>query len=627
MARSHLLPALVALVGTLEMVAGRHGPVVIAAYWAAAAALAAAPVAPLAVPPAVAAAWAVALALDGDASDPASWVLVLAAACLACGLYAAQAAGLVSVLLALAGVVAALALASDLDPGLPFGLVVTVGPWAMGAALRTSLERNRRLAAEAEHARIERGLARERAAEAERDRIAGELYDVLAHALGAMVVQASVAADLLRRDVGAAGGALRDVAQAGREALAETGRLLRLIRDERGELALRPPAEAAIAAAPAPPDTGASATAMAGAGAARDVALPALLGLVGTVEIVVAGGGPRWGGRCANWNCGPVGVARRAAPRPQAVAIAAVLVAADLLGVAADDPTAWLLVSALACMAPGLHSRARALGLASVLAAAGLLITTISEPADIVLVFALAVGAWAVGAGLAATLDRTRELSAATERARMEQELEAERGATAERKLVARELHDLLARSLSVMIVQASGGADLATADPARAADAVAEGERAGRAALGEIGRLLRLIGNDTTEPQRGVADLPALADEYARAGLGVELELAEIDVPIGVGLSTYRIVQEALTNALKHAPGSAVHVTLARDGAAVAVEVRNGRAAAPALAVSGGHGLVGLRERVALFGGRIDARATDDGGFVLAATLPVNEP
>ncbi len=90
--------------------------------------------------------------------------------------------------------------------------------------------------------------------------------------------------------------------------------------------------------------------------------------------------------------------------------------------------------------------------------------------------------------------------------------------------------------------------------------------------------------------------------------------------------LAAHRVVQEALTNALKHAPGSEVRVRLACAGGAVAVEVRNGRAVAPALAVSGGHGLAGLRERASLFGGRLDAGPTADGGFVLAATLPVDE-
>jgi signal transduction histidine kinase len=182
------------------------------------------------------------------------------------------------------------------------------------------------------------------------------------------------------------------------------------------------------------------------------------------------------------------------------------------------------------------------------------------------------------------------------------------------------------------MIVQASVAADLAERDPPRAATAVAEVERSGRKALGEIGRLLRLIDASAdgvgTRPQHGVADLAVLAEEYERAGLGVDLEVTGVvGLPIGVELSTYRIVQEGLTNALKHAPGSPVRVHLARRAADVAIEVRNGPASSNEVArVAGGHGLLGLRERVSLFGGSLDARPTDDGGFVLTATIPITD-
>jgi len=120
------------------------------------------------------------------------------------------------------------------------------------------------------------------------------------------------------------------------------------------------------------------------------------------------------------------------------------------------------------------------------------------------------------------------------------------------------------------------------------------------------------------------VADIPALAEEYARAGLGIDLDVDVARLPIGVDLSTYRIVQEGLTNALKHAPGSPIRIRLARRESEIAIEVRNGPATARIATVPGGHGLVGLRERVSLFGGNLDARPTADGGFVLADTIPL---
>jgi signal transduction histidine kinase len=178
------------------------------------------------------------------------------------------------------------------------------------------------------------------------------------------------------------------------------------------------------------------------------------------------------------------------------------------------------------------------------------------------------------------------------------------------------------------MVVQASLGAELVRADPARAAAAVEEVERVGRAALERTGGLLRLIreGAPDTHPQHGAADLPALVAEYDRAGLEVELDGAELEhVPAGVDASVYRIVQEALTNALKHAPGSRVRIRIAQSPTDLVVEVVNTAPGDERRArVPSGHGLTGLRERVGLYGGRLDARPTPGGGFLLAASMPV---
>jgi signal transduction histidine kinase len=320
------------------------------------------------------------------------------------------------------------------------------------------------------------------------------------------------------------------------------------------------------------------------------------------------------------------------------IAVAGIFEGARLIGIETDELASTLLVLGLACFAAGLHipRSSAAAGLASVLAAVALMAganaAETGDLSDVMLEFAF-VAPWAVGVALGETLERTRALAADGERARLEQELETERAAALERKRIARELHDVLANSLGVMIVQASLAADVVVVDPDAAAAAVAEVERSGRTALGETGRLLRLVQEDAgglgVDPQHGVADLPKLADEYGRAGLAIELEVDDIlaRLPIGVELSTYRIVQEALTNALKHAPGSPVRVRLARQGSGIEIEVRNGRAASAAFGVApSGHGLVGLRERVSLFGGALDAGPTSDGGFILAATLPVEE-
>jgi signal transduction histidine kinase len=630
-----IVPGLLGIVGAVEIVGAGYRPlwVTLGTYWLAAAVLCGRRAAPLVMAPAVAAIYALTPILGADVSEPASWLLLIPFACLSTGLHVPRpqrVAGLACVLVALAITLAGLAWLTDFDPNLVFGLCFSVGPWALGVALREALERSRRVSIEVERARAERALAAERAAASERNRIASELHDALAHALGAMVVQAAVASDLIRRDRAAAAAALGDLAQAGRDALAETGRLLRLIRDDRDELGLqRTPT---LAARPSP----AVAVGRDASIPLTDLLLPALFGIVGTVELAWEAYEPLWASIGTYWLAVAVLCVRRALPLAMPVAVAAIVVGAAQLGVDTDDPASWILPLALAYFATGLYvrrSRAAA-GLASVLASSVLIAIDAGPRAswEVLWLIAFAVGPWAIGVALRQTRERIRALAATAARARLEREVAVERAATAERKRIARELHDVLAKSLSVMIVQASLAADLVVVDPASAASAVAEVERSGRTALGETGRLLRLIEGGTdalgTHPQPGVADLPALADDYARAGLAIDLELDDDArrLPLGVELSSYRIVQEALTNALKHAPGSPVRIRLSRHGSEVAIEVRNGRASSSALGlVPSGHGLAGLRERVSLFGGTFDASPTDDGGFVLAATLPVD--
>jgi signal transduction histidine kinase len=422
---------------------------------------------------------------------------------------------------------------------------------------------------------------------------------------------------------------LSGIAQVGREALGETGQLLRLLRDDHDELGLRLQAPAAVA------------TVVPGRPARtrtphfRDCLVPALLGLVATVEIVANDHAPL-GTLAAYWLIVVLLCARRTVPLAMPVGVAGILVGARLLGAETDEPSAVILVGALASFSTGRYApRSRLpLGLASILAAIAVLLLEAAArnelSGDIVLVIALAVTPWLVGIALRETLERTESLAAAAERAQLEHELEAERAAAAERKRIARELHDVLATSLSVMTVQVSVAAELVREDPARAADAVAEVERAGRAALGETGRLLRLISEGSDDPgprpQHRLADVTALAAEFSRAGLTIELQLnAGERLSPAIELSAYRIVQEGLTNALKHAPGSSVRVRVTRSPHELAVEIENDRPAANGRpTVPSGHGLAGLRERVALFSGSLTARPSAAGGFLLAATIPL---
>jgi signal transduction histidine kinase len=621
------LPALLGVLGTLETAGAGYRPawLVAGTFWVAAALLCARRLVPPAMPLVTAALYAASLAL-GEASELASWVLLLAFACFAAGLHtppARRTAGLAATLGALAITMAG-AWLTDFTPNLLFGLIVSVGAWGLGLALQRALEENRRLGIEAERARSERALAPVRAVRAERRRIAAELHDVLAHALAAMVVRATVGADGLGRDPATAAAAFHDVTRIGRDALAETGRLLRLIRDDGAEPA---------AHAPPPPPARESPPARARI-RRGDLVLPAAFGVMAAIEVVATAIEPRAGSAAACWAAAAVLCARRALPAAMPVAVALIAVIAARLGADTDEPAAWIPLLALACFAPGLYTpRGRvALGAAAVLGAIAIMGADAVARADVswdaVFVLAFAVAPWAVGVGLNRALQRSRELAAAAEHARIERALASEHAAAAERKRVARELHDVLANSLSVMVVQASVAGELAAGDAPGAAAAAAEVQRSGAAALEEIGRLLRRIGaGPGRRPQPSLSDLPTLADEYRRAGLGLRLELdaAARRLPLGVELSTYRIVQEGLTNVLKYAPGSPVRVRLRHADGEVAIEVRNGRPGAVAVAaVSGGHGLAGMRERVDLLGGALDARPTGDGGFVLAATIPV---
>jgi len=221
--------------------------------------------------------------------------------------------------------------------------------------------------------------------------------------------------------------------------------------------------------------------------------------------------------------------------------------------------------------------------------------------------------------------------------------LEAERGAQAsravveERSRIARELHDVVAHSLSVMTVQAGAARrllDRSGADP-QVREAIATVEATGREALTELRRAVGVLREEGESvglsPQPGVADLPSLVARAQEAGLSVELTMEgePRPLPSGVDLSAYRIAQEALTNAFKHAgPAHAVvRVCYGTDVLEVQV-VDDGRGAAANLtptAAGGGHGLVGMRERVALFGGELRAGPRAGGGYEVKARLPLS--
>jgi signal transduction histidine kinase len=237
--------------------------------------------------------------------------------------------------------------------------------------------------------------------------------------------------------------------------------------------------------------------------------------------------------------------------------------------------------------------------------------------------------AWILGDNLRTRRAYTDELEAKAARLEREREEEARRAAGEEQARIARELHDVIAHNVSVMVVLAAAGNDVFERDAARAREALRSIESTGRSALTELRRLLGAVRSDGSAeyaPQPGLDRLPDLLEQVRAAGLPTRLEIAGSPrpLPAGIDLSAYRIVQEALTNTLKHADASHAHVRVRFEDDAVAVEVDDdGRG--PNGTAPGGHGLIGMRERVALAGGELRTGARASGGFAVSARFPLD--
>jgi signal transduction histidine kinase len=214
-----------------------------------------------------------------------------------------------------------------------------------------------------------------------------------------------------------------------------------------------------------------------------------------------------------------------------------------------------------------------------------------------------------------------------------EREVATREAVAAERAAIARELHDVVAHHMSVMVVQAGAARAVSGSDPAAAAAALRQIEASGRTGLAEMRRLLEVLkaeeDGDGRAPQPGLARIDELLDAMRASGLPVEAVVEGTPRPLspGVDLSAYRIVQEALTNALRHAGGASARVLVryAPDGLELEI-ADHGFGPRDDPEASGGHGLIGMRERVHLFGGELEAGPRRGGGFLVRARLP-SEP
>lgn len=254
-----------------------------------------------------------------------------------------------------------------------------------------------------------------------------------------------------------------------------------------------------------------------------------------------------------------------------------------------------------------------------------------AEEAAINIIVFVSIGSGLLGVGIAVQQWRRIRVQLVRERDLTASEL-SRRVVAEEKARLARELHDVIAHSMSVINVQAtSAPARLGGVEP-RTAEEFADIAAQARTALREMRGLLSALRDDDApvpvEPQRGLADVGVLVRQTRQAGVPVRLEWTGSETPqlsAHADLAAYRVVQEALSNALRHAPGAAVEVSVDVSATSVVIRVRNEGAPSPATVVSGGgHGLTAMRERVAAAGGAVDARPTPDGGFDVVASFPL---
>jgi signal transduction histidine kinase len=243
--------------------------------------------------------------------------------------------------------------------------------------------------------------------------------------------------------------------------------------------------------------------------------------------------------------------------------------------------------------------------------------------------------AWYMGRLVRNRGDYLALLRERAERLDAEQQAQARQAVADERARIARELHDVVAHRVSMMTVQAGAAKTIAHDDVDAAVDAMADVEHAGRQALGELRHLLGVLRPDTADPddlgpRPGLSDIADLTDELAHTGADVTLTIDEQvthDLPAAVDLSAYRIVQESLTNVVKHAgPAPTVEVAVSCQDHRLVIDITNSTGAGSTLLPTSGFGIAGMRERATLLGGTLTAGPQPSGRFRVRADLPVNQ-
>ena len=288
----------------------------------------------------------------------------------------------------------------------------------------------------------------------------------------------------------------------------------------------------------------------------------------------------------------------------------------------------------------GAHADPRRGSRAALIAAVPLVAADVADdiagyhsPFDDIAFYILLAASWVLGNAFQRHGSRERALEAHAVALEREREEKVRIAAAEERARIARELHDVVAHSVSVMVVQVGAARGILDTEPDTARDSLLSAERSGRQALAEMRRMLGILreraDGDGLAPQPGLAHVDELLERARDAGLEVELR-TEGDprpLPPGLDLAAYRIVQESLTNAVKHAGPAHARVLLRYAPERLDIEVRDDGRGPAHHPGDPGHGVVGMRERVALYGGTLDVGAADGGGFEVLACLPLEVP
>jgi len=330
---------------------------------------------------------------------------------------------------------------------------------------------------------------------------------------------------------------------------------------------------------------------------------------------------------------------RRVAPL-RAIAIGVVVSLPYVVAYGSVNSLASLLAGLLFSYSVGRHTEGREL-----LVGAAIVLSSIIElgvggtfvsPSDWAFALILMGAALVVGVALRVQVQRSIALAVAVDRAQREQEATAQAAVNEERARIARELHDVVAHNVGLMILQAGGARSVLGTDPERTRTALAQVEETGRQTLAEMRHLVGILRVDesaTRHPLPRLERLPALVDEAQAAGLTVDLEVEGrvVELPAGLELAAYRIIQEALTNVRKHAAAARAKVRLSYEPDRLRIEVTDdggpsGAAGDTARRTSDpGNGLIGMRERVQVYDGRMQAGPLPGGGFRVEATLPLS--